>query len=94
MSCRAVASRRRRVTRRTRGSAAASLALALLAPRVSQACAVCISARDDGTQLGYLLGTLIMTPLPFLVIGSIIFFLWRRTRSAALEAGRPSSSRS
>ena len=68
------------------------LALALLAPRVSEACAVCISARDDGTQLGFLLGTLIMTPLPFLVIGSIIFFLWRRTRSAALEVGRSSSS--
>ena len=93
MSCRAVASRRRRVTRRTRGSAVSQPALALLAPRVSEACAVCISARDDGTQLGFLLGTLIMTPLPFLVIGSIVFFLWRRTRSAALEVSRSSSSR-
>jgi len=56
--------------------------LALLAPRVSEACAVC-SFRDDGSQLGFLLGTLIMTTLPFLVIGSIIFFVRRHLRAAA-----------
>jgi len=75
-----------------RGRAAAILALALLAPRVSEACAVCVSARDDGTQLGFLLGTLILTPLPFVVVGSIVFFLWRRTRSVAPEVIRSSSS--
>ena len=58
---------------------------ALLAPRVSEACAVC-SFRDDGTQRGYLLGTLFMTTLPFLVIGSILFVIRRRLRSAASAA--------
>jgi len=85
-------SRRRAATRMARGRAAVSLAIALLAPRVSEACAVCVSARDDGTQLGYMLGTLILTPLPFVVIGSIIFFLWRRTRSAPPVVIRSSSS--
>jgi hypothetical protein len=57
-------------------------ALALLAPRVGEACAVC-SFRDDGSQLGFMLGTLIMTTLPFVVIGSIVFFVRRHIRSAA-----------
>jgi hypothetical protein len=74
------------------GSAAAIVALALLAPRVSNACAVCINARDDGTQLGFMLGTLIMTVLPFVVFGSILFFVRRRLRSAELEVIRSSSS--
>jgi hypothetical protein len=78
----------------TQSLAAALLALAGLAPRAAEACAVCINARDDGTQLGFLLGTLIMTPLPFLVVGSIAFYLWRRSRSAELEVIRSSSSQS
>jgi hypothetical protein len=58
------------------------VAVALLAPRVSEACAVC-SFRDDGTQRGYLIGTLFMTLLPFAVIGSILLVVRRRLRSAA-----------
>jgi hypothetical protein len=57
---------------------------ALLAPRVSQACAVC-SFRDDGTQKGFLIGTLFMTLLPFAVIGSILWVVRRRLRRAAAE---------
>jgi hypothetical protein len=58
---------------------------ALLAPRVSEACAVC-SFRDDGTQRGFLIGTLFMTLLPFAVIGSILLVVRRRLRSAAAGA--------
>jgi len=65
--------------------------VALLAPRVSEACAVC-SFRDDGSQRGFLIGTLIMTTLPFLVIGSIVFFIRRRMRGAAAGLTRSSSS--
>jgi hypothetical protein len=65
--------------------------IALLAPRVSEACAVC-SFRDDGTQRGFMIGTVIMTTLPFLVIGSILFFVRRRMRSAAPPLSRSSSS--
>jgi len=62
------------------------VAVALLAPRVSQACAVC-SFRDDGSQRGYLIGTLFMTLLPFVVIGSIVLVIRHRLRSA--EAAQP-----
>jgi hypothetical protein len=67
-------------------------ALALLAPRVAEACAVCVSSRDDGTQWGFLLGTAIMLPVPFLVVGGLVYFLWRRARSAPPEVTRPASS--
>jgi len=67
------------------------VAVALLAPRVSEACAVC-SFRDDGSQRGFMIGTLIMTTLPFLVIGSIIFFVRRHMRGAAPSLSRSSSS--
>lgn len=63
----------------------------LLAPRVSEACAVC-SSRDDGSQRGFLIGTLIMTSLPFLVIGSVVFFVRRHLRGAAPALTRSSSS--
>ena len=75
-----------------RGPAAAIAALALLAPRVSEACAVCVNARDDGAQLGFMIGTLIMTVLPFVVFGSIFGFVLRRARSAELKVIRSSSS--
>jgi hypothetical protein len=71
---------------------AALASLAWLAPRAAQACAVCVSSRDDGSQLGFLLGTLVMLPLPFVVIGGIAFFLWRRSRSAAPDVIRSTSS--
>ncbi len=62
--------------------------VALLAPRVSEACAVC-SFRDDGSQRGFLLGTLLMTTLPFLVIGSILLVVRRRLRNAASGGAQP-----
>ena len=62
-------------------AAVAFVTFALLAPRLSEACAVC-SFSDDGSQRGFMLGTLIMTTLPFLVIGSIVFFVRRRMRGA------------
>jgi len=72
-------------------AAAMIVAVALLAPRLSEACAVC-SFRDDGSQRGFMLGTLIMTTLPFLLIGSILFFVRRHLRRAAPGLTRSSSS--
>lgn len=63
---------------------------ALLAPRVSEACAVC-SFSDAASQRGFLLGTLIMTTLPFLVIGSIVYFVRRHMRGAPPGLDRSSS---
>ena len=61
---------------------------ALLAPRISEACAVC-SFRDDGTQRGFLIGTLFMTLLPFVVIGSILLVVRHRLRRAASGGAAP-----
>jgi hypothetical protein len=77
---------------RARALPAALAALALLAPRAAQACAVCISSRGDASALGFMWATLIMLPLPFLVVGGVIFFLWRRTRSAEQDVIRSTSS--
>ena len=83
----------REPARRGRAAAGALAAFALLAPRVAGACAVCLSSRDDGSQLGFLIGTLIMLPLPFVVVGGLIFYLWRRSRAAAeAEVIRSTSS--
>jgi len=73
--------------RRARGRARAGafVALAVFAPRAAEACAVCLSSRGDASQLGFLVGTLIMLPLPFLVVGGLIFYFWRRARAAAAE---------
>jgi hypothetical protein len=61
----------------------------LIAPRASEACAVC-SFRDDGTQKGFMIGTLFMTLLPFAVIGSILLVVRRRLRrAAAVAAAQP-----
>jgi hypothetical protein len=66
--------------------AAALVTLALLAPRAAEACAVCLSGRDDDTQRAFLLGTLLLTSLPFVLIGGIGWFVWRRLRRSEAEA--------
>lgn len=73
---------------KNRLAAWAIVTAALLAPRVSEACAVC-SFRDDGSQRGFLMGTLLMTLLPFVVIGSILLVVRHRLRSAASGGAQP-----
>jgi hypothetical protein len=65
---------------------------ALVAPRVSEACAVCMSGRADDTQRAFLLGTLLLSTLPFAAFGGIGLFVWRRMRRASPEITRASSS--
>jgi hypothetical protein len=72
--------------------ATAIVTLALLAPRVSEACAVCTAGRDDDTQRAFLLGTLILTSLPFVLIGGIVGWLWRRIRRSEAEVIQTSSA--
>jgi hypothetical protein len=59
----------------------------LLAPRASEACAVCLAGREDDTQRAFLLGTLLLSTLPFAVFGGIGLVIWRRMRR--IESGRP-----
>jgi hypothetical protein len=62
--------------------AAASAALLAL-PRVAEACAVCMSGRDDDTQRAFLLGTLLLSGLPFALIGGLALWIRRRARAQA-----------
>jgi hypothetical protein len=60
-----------------------AVALAPLAPRAADACAVCMSGRDDDTQRAFLLGTILLSTLPLALIGGLALWLRRRARAAA-----------
>jgi hypothetical protein len=77
-----------------RAGAALLLAGGLLAPRVSQACAVCIGGQSDVTQRAFLVGTLILSTLPLILIGGIVFFVRRHLRAAPPAVSPSASSRS
>jgi hypothetical protein len=62
------------------------------APRASEACAVCTAGSGDDTQRAFLLGTLLLSTLPFAAFGGIGLYLWRRLRRAEREVIRASSS--
>ena len=70
--------------------AAAALALLLVAaPRLAEACAVCMSGREDENQLAFILTTIFLSVLPPACIGGAIYWLVRRARQAeADEAAR------
>lgn len=80
-------------------AALALLALLLLAPEASQACAVCFSGRDE-TRVAFLVTTILMTLLPLAMIGALVLWLRQRVRAAAQAAAeasvepRPTSSAS
>lgn len=65
------------------------LALATLStvslPGVGLACSVCTAGREEENQLAFLLSTLFMSLLPLIVIGTIVFVLWRRIRKLEQE---------
>jgi hypothetical protein len=46
-------------------------------PDVSHACSVCFSATDEN-RVAFLVTTILLTALPLVMIGSTIFWLWRR----------------
>jgi hypothetical protein len=74
--------------------AAALVGLVLWLPRVSMACSVCTAGRDEENKAAFLISTAAMSLLPLIVIGSIVFVLWRRTQQfeAKRQARRESLS--
>jgi len=52
----------------------------LLAPRLAAACAVCFTGRADETRIAFLATTGLLTALPILLIGSLVWWLRRRSR--------------
>jgi hypothetical protein len=59
-------------------------------PRAAEACAVCMSGREDDTQRAFLLGTLLLSSLPFALIGGLILWIRRRAREQAARELHPS----
>lgn len=72
----------------------ASLAVALLwLPSVAAACPVCFSPKDDANRFAYFVTAMGLTFLPFVVVGGIGYWMWRRVK-AADAASSPASERS
>ncbi len=51
---------------------------ALLVPRLAAACAVCFTGRADETRVAFLVTTGLLSALPILLIGSLVWWLRRR----------------
>jgi hypothetical protein len=64
------------------GRTAASALGALLTPEIAAACSVCFSGRDE-TRAAFLATTVLLSALPLAMVGSLVFWLYRR--SLALE---------
>ncbi len=60
--------------------AAFGAALFLWAPRAARACAVCTSATEETSRLAFILTTIFLSALPLLMVGGVVWWLWRRTR--------------
>ena len=63
---------------------APALALAL-APRAALACAVCRPGLDDPAQMGFLIGSVLLSVLPLLFVGAVVLAVWQRARRMAHE---------
>ena len=50
----------------------------LLVPQLATACAVCFTGRADETRVAFLVTTGLLTALPILLIGSLVWWLCRR----------------
>ena len=61
-------------------------ALCLGAPELAQACSVCTSGAEDANRLAFILTTIFLSTLPLLMLGTVIWWLWRRTRQLERDA--------
>jgi hypothetical protein len=52
----------------------------LFVPRFAAACAVCFTGRADETRVAFLATTGLLSALPLLLIGSLVWWIRRRAR--------------
>jgi hypothetical protein len=50
----------------------------LFVPQMATACAVCFTGRADETRIAFIATTALLTALPILLIGSLVWWLRRR----------------
>lgn len=58
------------------------------APRLSLACAVCGFGREEN-RMAFLLTTVVLSVLPLMSIGGVVFWIWRQARLQAQEIRSP-----
>ena len=71
---------------RAHGSRAGAAILAALLgslPTIAAACAVCGGNGNDRNRVAFLLTTLVLSLLPLALVGGVVVWLWRRSRSGA-----------
>ena len=52
----------------------------VFAPKIAAACSVCFSGRSDQTRVAFIATTALLTALPLLLIGTLVWWLRRRAR--------------
>jgi len=63
----------------------------LLVPQLAAACAVCFTGRADETRIAFLATTGLLSALPILLIGSLVWWLRRRAHQIRDEHERASA---
>jgi hypothetical protein len=63
----------------------------LLVPQLAAACAVCFTGRADETRIAFLATTGLLSALPMLLIGSLVWWLRRRAHHIRDEHERASA---
>ncbi len=58
------------------------------APRVAEACPVCMASTEEDTRLAFILTTGFLSALPLLLGGGLIWWLWRRAQEIERYAAR------
>ncbi len=67
-------------------------ALCLGAPELARACAVCGSGTEEASRLAFILTTIFLSALPLLMVGAVLWWLWRRTRQLERDAAQRNHS--
>ena len=57
-----------------------------LVPKMAVACAVCFTGREDETRIAFIATTGILSALPILLIGSLVWWLRRRAHRVRDES--------
>jgi len=75
-----------------RGWMLVGVAFVLAAPSVSSACAVCSAGKDEENAAAFLLSTVFMSLTPLIVIGTLVYVLYRRIQKLEAESATSESS--
>ncbi len=55
----------------------------VFSPEIAAACSVCFSGRSDETRVAFIVTTALLTALPLLLIGGLVW--WMRRRAMQME---------